>query len=82
MASQMYHQNQVPTVIYSFLETHPLISEILPSFHSAPSFHHLLINSNMDRRETRNGPSTSRDSFNGENNVMMRILLGMMNNQQ
>jgi len=36
----------------------------------------------MDRRETHNGPDTSHDSSNRENNDMMRILHGMMNSQQ
>ena len=35
----------------------------------------------MDRRGTYNGPSTSHDSSNGEND-MMRILQGMMNIHQ
>ena len=36
----------------------------------------------MDRWRTRNSHGTSRDSSNGENNDMMRILQGMTNSQQ
>ena len=35
----------------------------------------------MERRRTRNGPGTSRDSSNGESDNMMRVLHGMMESQ-
>ena len=35
----------------------------------------------MERRRTRNGPDTSRDSSNGESDNMMRVLHGMMESQ-
>ena len=60
------YSNHKYKVIYSFLEIHPLTSEISYSVI-------FLVDSNMERRGTRNGPDTSREGPYGEND-MMRIL--------
>jgi len=75
------HSNRKCGVIYPFLAISSLDPETLLSFSVQllpviPS-----TNSDMERRRTRNGPGTSRDSSNGESDDMMRVLHGMMESQ-
>jgi len=69
-------------VIYPFFLIHFLNPE---TFNPLPSSFFLLptsINSNMERRGTRNGAGTSQDGSNRDNDDMIRILQGMMQSRQ
>ena len=68
------------------LSLFPLILSLCPETLQTFTFQLLLAtpstNSNMERRGTRNGPSTSQDGSSRDNDGMMRVLQGMMQSQQ